>query len=87
MANNMGIPINPSSSKWGLADGVRHRSDIKTALKRMCPDGGSMEAIKQLVTTSLSPITIIEFFNTASRTLDILCVGACGPSRQIVCTA
>ena len=76
MANNMGIPINPSSSKSWLQGGVRGRSDIKTALKRMCPDGGSMEAIKQLVTTSLSPITIIEFFNTASRTLDILCIDA-----------
>ncbi|OAO15282.1 hypothetical protein AV274_3061 [Blastocystis sp. ATCC 50177/Nand II] len=62
MANTLSLPINPSSSK----------SDIKTALKRMSPDGSAADVIKQFVTASLSPIAILEFFNTAARTLDIL---------------
>ena len=72
MANTLSLPINPGSSKCARRGCLTPRSDIKTALKRMSPDGSAADVIKQFVTASLSPIAILEFFNTAARTLDIL---------------
>lgn len=72
MANTLSLPLHPGSSKCLRGFRFTRRNDIKTALKRMSPDGSAADVIKQFVTASLSPIAILEFFNTASRTLDIL---------------
>ena len=72
MANTLSLPLHPGSSKCLHGFRFTRRNDIKTALKRMSPDGSAADVIKQFVTASLSPIAILEFFNTASRTLDIL---------------
>lgn len=78
MANTLSLPLHPGSSKCLRGFRFTRRNDIKTALKRMSPDGSAADVIKQFVTASLSPIAILEFFNTASRTLDILVTCACG---------
>lgn len=48
------------------------RNDIKTAVKHRYGDMTSEDGIRDFVTNSLSPIAILEFYNTASRTINRL---------------
>lgn len=68
ITNNMSIPITPTSTK----------SEIRNALKTLSPDGDSGTVTKELVTGCLSPITIIELFNTTSRSIGRLRRLECG---------
>ena len=62
IASNMGINITSASSK----------SEIRSQLKQTYGDLDAIEMTKQFITTSLSPITILDIFNTATRTLNRL---------------
>lgn len=72
ITNNMSIPITPTSTKSLQMKWIHHRSEIRNALKTLSPDGDCGTVTKELVTGCLSPITIIELFNTTSRSIDIL---------------
>ena len=55
MANTLSLPINPGSSKCARRGCLTPRSDIKTALKRMSPDGSAADVIKQFVRPRCRP--------------------------------
>lgn len=58
------IPINITSSS--------SKSEIRSSLKLTFGDLSSIDMTKQFITQALSPITILELFNRASQTFDIL---------------
>lgn len=58
------IPINVTSSS--------SKSEIRSNLKLKFGDLSSIDMTKQFITQALSPITILELFNRASQTFDIL---------------
>ena len=58
------IPLNITSSS--------SKSEIRSSLKLTYGDANSIDMTKQFITEALSPITILEIFNRASRTFDIL---------------
>lgn len=58
------IPINVTSSS--------SKSEIRSNLKLTFGDLSSVDMTKQFITQALSPITILELFNRASQTFDIL---------------